>query len=754
MTDYPFIDNTYPANPVYGPEALVSPLNGVGLYHAPKPPPGDRLSKPVTELAKRWAALFNEVHPDSEPITDAEIPEGLLRALELIDADPDQNVANFAKARVQTVRTAVGSAISVPMLVNPAAVLSDPTNGRILQHIRGLRGGNTVEVVGETDLGVPVLQVSSAQALIAMVEDARHHLGFLGPGDIANQKDLSDLISIGLQGIHSEITLVPVLFRDDSGAEGYFFVAIDGNRRLEMARSVTRLTTGLTDDEVVSSLDHLFTESSVMLRDADADDVRNARRKALYHDVRGGQWEPEGHSRDLEKVEHFERTTAAADIRVRSLARVRAVHATVMLTVDPRTIVGDAVEAEAKLMAVGSAFVRSVHIDDAAQKEWEPEAQQYMAMSDAMTRTLKWLRSGADLSLPISADEIKAILGRKAAPWISEPGMSAPDGPVHPVNLALKGAAALACNGQDGEIPTRAAMLAMSMSTVGKNGPLKKAEIASRLAADVLFPAAEKKGVVDRARTSLERAMRSRLFYDVKNHPSGLTDPWWSHIDDAVDDLVETARIELTDWQAGNTEDMGAGWFGPCGRALMFKALTVQTSSPAVRGLNEQLTQTGLGGDRGNTSASPEVVMARLLESSGGIAQLGEIVESGLGTTVRKPQNTIDPTVGPLTEEFLRGEAFGWPPKGGSEPSGRTRKPSEQAYTEKWEELSRLIRSAAEALADLTDPTRQDPDDSGRTLLDVFNERGFVAPSDGELMMAIHALQTGLTRANLLAERV
>lgn len=753
MDKTPFLDNTYPSNPIYGPEAEITLDPTSGLIHAPKPPTGQKLSKLATEFGRRMVDIHNDCHPVEAAISESGVPEGLLRSIELIDADPEGNLQRIAKSKLQVIRTSSGNAYGLSMRVTPSAVLSDPTNGRVVQNTIGRRADSTFKVVGETELGTPVVSVDSAEALIAMVHDARFELGFLS-SEITHEKDLTDLISIALQGVHSDLTLMPIRCEDNEGGSSYFWVAIDGNRRLEALRRIIRAVTGLSDAQVVGATDHLIQGSAVKLRDPDVEAVRNIRRKQMYGDVRGGMWEPHGHARDAEAVAAFLNHSAAGDIRIRTMLRTRSVDATLLVGYDPKSVVGDGRDAPAKLMSIATAYVRSVHISSAAQKQWEPEAQQFIAMRESLDRMRAGAVAGIANYLPVTVDEIDTILNRETAGWSIEPCASAPDGPIHPVALALKGSAAIACNGQDGEAAARAAMQAMSIAVTGRNSTNHKAEIASRLAADVLLPMGTKKGTVDRARTSIDRAIRSRSFWDVKSHPNGLADPWWRHIDDPTKELVDAASEELDRLDPHNLEDHGAGWFGPSGRALAHKALIVQTSSPAVRGTQYQLTQTGIGGTRGNTMVGPEVVIYRMLETPDGIRQLGEIVEAGIGTTLRLPQNTIDPTEGPLDEFFLRGERLGWEKKTtDSEASGPGGKPAEQVYEEKWAALSDSLLSAAEAIRDLTEPERQFTDEFGRTLLDVFNERGFDASDDSEIMVALRALQRSITKAAIIAER-
>jgi hypothetical protein len=132
-------------------------------------------------------------------------------------------------------------------------------------------------------------------------------------------------------------------------------------------------------------------------------------------------------------------------------------------------------------------------------------------------------------------------------------------------------------------------------------------------------------------------------------------------------------------------DEKSVGSFGPATRALLFMSIIGQATNPGFQATGGgeqttpwQLTNTGLGGMRGNTQTTPDLVMRQVLakHKKVGVVQLVEIVRAALAAEI--PTNTIDPdyvdvdskgqpvpgTERTVTERFLRSAEMGWGPGG------------------------------------------------------------------------------------------
>jgi hypothetical protein len=207
------------------------------------------------------------------------------------------------------------------------------------------------------------------------------------------------------------------------------------------------------------------------------------------------------------------------------------------------------------------------------------------------------------------------------------------------------------------------------------------------------------------------------MFVAVQRHENGLTDPWWAHLDRPVADMEATAAAEFDAGRGvdDQPDDKSVGGYGPATRALLFLATVGQATNPAVRkplpgeaATPWQLTLNGLGGTRGNTLTTPDLVMRQVLamHKKDGVRQLAEIVRATLVGEI--PKNTLAPDYeekdaagnvvakGTLTERFLRSAELGWTKSGdpGSPPP-----PSGDPYDRALEALRASLTTAAANIA-------------------------------------------------------
>lgn len=625
------------------------------------------LSKPAQLVRERIAEV--------SAVDASDIPVGLLRAIEAADAWPDENVRNFASGRIRSISTEVGDIIYVDFWASPLALVHDPNNGRTIAESRAQRLPYLEAVRDDPMTGAPVMRVSDAAELIAGVEMAAGALGFTA--NISDVKDLQDINWVGLQGVHEPTLIVPTLVEDAQGNATWILEDDDGNRRLAMQRRCLREATGFAMSEFVAWDDHLHQpDGTKFLRHWTAADVEAVRRKALYKNARF--WRPSGASE--EAVSEWLKSTNKAQ---RTVIRNSVIPARLVIGYGNLNTKSGLGERSAAKEAIHR-YIRRTHIKTAAQRDWSPATQAMQVALDSIRR----IKFRSDMThgyqMALSRAELDLVYNNTIVDWM---GVTVDD-PAHPLRLATKAIATFVCSGTTAEGDVKKSLTAHSLSTHPTKIRENRAAVAASVAMPILGLNVDDKGDYTRARAVVDRASRHPMFVAVQRHPSGDDNPWWAFIDKSTDELLAVAEREF---DAGmgvddSPDEKSLGSFGPATRALLFMSIVGQATNPGFRATGGgeqtspwQLTNTGLGGMRGNTQTTPDLVMRQVLAKykKAGVQQLVEIVRSALAAEI--PANTIDPdyvdvdtkgqpvpgTQSTVTERFLRSAEMGWGSAGG-----------------------------------------------------------------------------------------
>jgi hypothetical protein len=621
------------------------------------------LSKPAMLVRERIAEIA-DVDPN-------DVPEELLRAIEATDAWPDENVKNFASGRVRSISTEVGEILFVDFWANPAALTHDPNNGRTIADARA-KGLRYLEAVRDDAVtGAPVIQVEDAAEFIAGVEETANALGFMN--NITDAKDLQDINWIGLQGVHEPTLVAPTRIEDSAGNGTWALTQQDGNRRLSMQRRCLRQATELAMHDIEAWDDHLIQpDGTRLLRDWTAKDVENARRKAYFKDAK--YWRPASASADA-----IDAWLKDSNVAQRTVIRNSVIPA--RLVVGYRHLSGEVGERSAAMETLHR-YIRRTHIKSAAQRDWSPATQAMQVALDAMRRIMVRFDSTMGYTMALSRAELEAVYQNRTVAWEG----TEPDDPLHPLRLGAKAIATFVCTDTTAEGDVKFSLIAHSMSTHHTKIRENRAGVAASVAMPILDFTVDDKDYT-RARAAVDRASRNPMFVAVRRHPNGATDPWWKgYLDRPVDELLALADKEFDEGMGvdDSPDEKSVGTFGPATRALLFLATIGQATNPAFReplageqATPWQLTLNGLGGTRGDTLTTPDLVMRQVLaqHKKDGVKQLAEIVRAALAGDF--PKNTLDPdyadvdekgrpverTRGTVTERFLRSSFMGWSSK-------------------------------------------------------------------------------------------
>jgi hypothetical protein len=659
-SDFAFVDENYTRDEY--PEEIGPSVGDARFpFIPPKSKPGqDTLSKPALLLRERIA--------EAAGIPPEQVPEGLLRAVEAADAWPDENVRNFAGGRVRSISTEAGEILFVDFWASPLALTHDPNNGRTIADARA-KGLPYLEALRDDAVtGAPVICVKDAAEFIGGVEETSGDLGFTG--NIIDAKDLQDFNWVGLQGVHEPTLVAPVRVEDQAGGSTWSLVMQDGNRRLAMQRRCLREVTGLSMSEIEAWADHLYSPGGTRLRDVTARDVESVRRKALFKD--GKYWRPS--SAAPEAVEAW---LSASNVAQRTVIRNSVIPA--RLVIGYRNLRAG-IEGRSAAMEPLHRYIRRTHIKTAAQKEWSAATQATQVALDAMRRIMVRADSTKGYTMPVTRGELDLAYGNQTVDWEG----ADPSDPSHPLRFAAKAIATFVCSGTTAEGDVKQSLIAHAMSTHYTRLRENRAGVAASVAMPILGYGADDRADYNRTRAVVDRASRHPMFVAVTRHPGGEIDPWWGHLGRPVYELLALADKEYDEAAPGADDvpdEKSVGPFGPATRALLFLAIMGQAANPAFRlpaageqATPWQLTVNGLGGTRGATLTTPDLVMRQVLarHKKDGVKQLAEIVQAALAARV--PVNTLDPgwtdmdthgqpvpgTAGTVTERFLRSTNMGW----------------------------------------------------------------------------------------------
>jgi hypothetical protein len=707
----------------------------------------DAFTRSGIKFAERLAEAANIGRDTDDHIGIDDIPEGLVRAFEAADAAPAQNVSNLASGAITPLSTGDGELLIVEAILNPMAIIPDPMNGRTMLGHVSRRSRLLTPTCDDAQLDLPVFDLEAASELIDMANASHTELGFRHPR-VAPGKDFQDLVSIGLQGVHEPILVTPQVFRGPDGSMMHGLVADDGNRRIAMQLKILADVAGFSAAEQNAWATPMWNGTGYEVRDWTAADVNRVRQRSLIGAETPGTWFPR--SGNADDIDAFLNGPAMRSVRIRSFLRSRVVRAQIVVGVNNATLSPAARSEASSTNAVVKRIVRRRHITEAAQKPWDESAQSVQVATSALLGIRDAIGAAKDF-VPLTAPEISSVLDGRVAAW------SAADIDAHPLRLAAKLAATLICEEHDGTSIVRSEMKSFNMSTHHS----KIADNRARIAADRVMPLL---GFDDpghsrtkQVRSVIDRAARSRVWQDVKSHPGGVTDPWWRYLDCDSDELAA-----LADAETGVGSSMG-----PASRALAFKALLCLAASPAVASSSSKaspftITLNGLGGTRGETKTTPDLVILKVLDHPQGVAQLAEIVAAGETSPPRLALNVVNPdaeldgdpsTRGFLTEHELRGPTYGWQGDDAdgldgdgdgsvAEPDDPTPTPYVQylAWQEHFTALLHQLAAEAKAVTDGADE-----------LIEQFNAHGL--PNGGDLLDEVNRVIQVVSNGKFIAGR-
>lgn len=612
-----------------------------------------------------------------------------------------------AVANPQVLPTDHGDLVVLDYLVLTPMLARDPDNPRTILRLGSGSPGHytyTSPVLAESDDGtVRTLEFRDPQHYLSLHEAQRGALGF--EGAVRNARDRLDL-ERGLRlGILKPATVAPVRVKDRSTGEvGLQLGLVDANRRLTLIeRAFQAIRPQISIGEF--SRRHFYDGSGYRFRSFTAQDAHDARESLADAfadiDAPGLSGDPDV---DARTIGQWAREIDDNHPGRAALIRLRVMRSRVVVGVDEAS---NKAGTDPIMVAIG-AYRDQLHLPELADVGWTPRATEAMVGHEILRRSramscvaaleqsddpwqdevlfqpenVSWhlpgMRSTHDLAVAAEAlgvsagDVVQSVAGVAAlvdglAPAIPVSGTKERTRNV--LDLVLATTATIVCRDQ---AVTRVVSEILAQHRM-PNSPKARGQIAAALLLPLLGLPADGSDTAT-AYAALSRTMSHGAIYkiDLSIDPLNQDMRWTDLIGWNWFDVVDRARAEAASGGANGTTSEGS--VGPAQTLLAFASAISLEVSPAVvtnddRGRNaNQVTLSGLGGQRGDSKAEPLALLLPLTTTAEGIDQLFETVVAAIASSEARLARSIrwDPALadgriyGPLLTEYdLRDRTWG-----------------------------------------------------------------------------------------------
>ena len=308
-------------------------------------------------------------------------------------------------------------------------------------------------------------------------------------------------------------------------------------------------------------------------------------------------------------------------------------------------------------------YIRRTHIKTAAQRDWSTATQAMQVALDTMRRMQVRSETTMGYTMALSRAELDAVYANRIVDWA---GADADD-PPHPLRLAAKAIATFICTDMTADGDVKLSLTAHSMSTHHTKIREHRAEVAASVAMPILGmkPNDRRGGDYTRARAVVDRASRHPMFVAVKQPPRRRdATRGGRHLNlRSMNSRRWPTRSSTRAWTPQPTRRASAGTARPRGRCSFWPSSAWRRTRPLRTPLAGeaaspwQLTINGLGGTRGDTLTTPDLVMSNVLarRKKDGVHQLAEVVKASLAGAI--PPNTLDPTAADVDDKGIASRA-------------------------------------------------------------------------------------------------
>lgn len=649
----------------------------------------------------RFGVRFREVFAAEHGISPAEVPLGIVRQMEALNADDDHNMA--ALTAIQEKRTEHGVLRQIRLRVNTPLLFPWLLNGRALRRMgREMRGGAPVLTTAEDHplLALPTMRVGGPEAVLETVAAQRQLLN-LSNYTAAEPKKKDRIDSIVQFGVLEAPDVIPTQLISDDGT-AWVVQAAEGAQRLFSA--LVGMDTIANRNVASVATDQWFRSREPRLRDLSAEDLDKLPVALRYSATAAAGAFPGP------DVETWLRTVATADPAVVAFQLMRVMDVNLIVAVRPDPAVASTMPNP--VVDTVQEMIRGYHMPGKSKEQWNERDVFGLVAIGAIDdlHSTKW----------VSHAERSQWLGEAVAPW-SGPLTDTAGDPGNRLQSVTRLMAILtAQNALEDRVVTTIGTSTIylpgdSLDVVNHNLKLNNVRVHSDDRAKVA--AAQAIAALDMHSSGWEGTLQAALygtfrhswFWKTSDHSGRV--PWPRLLSMPIDELADLARAERAA-QADPSDEDGAG---PAQRALAALGGIALMANPGLIEARDALSRTGMGagGQRTQVSATdPAHLLKRMVQFDDGINQLTDAVVAL--TVLAEPTIPLDrEDQTALTDLYLRkrwlGDARTTPDNPSSEFARRVLELVTRLKTDR-DESDALRAIFPGQLVGLTGPDPDDPD--------------------------------------------
>lgn len=610
-------------DPDYAPDP--SQLRGRPLVPETFAPERGRDNEADGAPLSKFGAQFRTKFADYNGVDVDEVPLGLVRYVEALNAETDDNLAGLAHPVPRY--TEYGVLWTFPMVVNTPLLIAWLINGRALRRLASKLKGEDVQVITTTsdhpELGLPIMRVQGADQVLELLNMQRELLDL----DTYGTQNKGFLDPLARQGVLNPPQIIPTELVAADGRTGWTAEAMEGARRTFGSQLLMNLLMRRSDAASLGTK-HWMDDG---IRDLTPDDLRRLDKELLFSGTDAAGYFPGRDTRDwIENAAHNDRAAVTWQL-------LRTMRVEFVLTVTPsdRTTT----RFPNPVSATVQEFIRSQHVPNKSKRQWDLAD---VAGQAAITSIDRFEQE--DL-IPSTCRAV--WLGQTDTSWDApyRDADSSTNRLIETVRLfstlTVRNAITTA-NGGDGLRYVNDTLTDNAMPV----SPKERARVAASQAVIVL-----EQGNTpweNALAATLEATFKDSMFWRGSELPGGL---WTDLLGTPLDELAARAATELA-----TMDRAGDDPFGPAQRALAALGAVALATNPELLVTGDALSRTGRGGggQRARVSAAdPPRLLDAMLRSQRGLEQLHDAIYALIA--VLEPIIPADRQTGDqLTDIWLR----------------------------------------------------------------------------------------------------
>lgn len=627
----------------------------------------------------KFGAQFRVVFARYNGVTPDDVPLGLVRLAEALNAKTDLNLAGLANPIPKY--TEYGVLWTVPLVVNTPMLLAWLINGRALRRLASRLKGAVKVVTTTVDherFCLPAMNVQGPDQVLELLDMQRELLGF----QRYTQENKPFLEPLTRQGVLTPAEIVFCRLTDADGGSAWTAQAMEGARRTFASQLIMSLLMGQGDASTLAT-QHWF-EGTAGLRDLQPKDLQGLGDELSFPETTAAGYFP---GRDVRAW--FDGVAATQPMAV-AWQLLRTMRVNLVIAIDPSERTRR--RYPQPVSSVVHEFIRTQHVPGKSKRQWEH--------ADVAGQAAIAIIDRFDQENRIAATSRSRWLGESDTTWDApyEDGPSSSNRLIETTRLiaALTVQDALKKSGGADGLPYVNETLTDNAMPVS---PKERAHVAASQAVVVLGQSDS--GRENALAATLESTFRHPMFWKAREHTQG--DNWSDLIGTPLDDLAAQAASESAEQKRAGEQ----GHFGPAQRALGALGAVALAANPEMLSHGTALSRTGRGGGGRHgavSAADPPRLIDAMLRDQRGIDQLVDAVLALVA--VRRPILPVHrETHEPLTDLGLRREWLDDPRRGDDDDDPVKSYLARlhdilKAHRESWDEAERLKIATTETIFD------------------------------------------------------